>query len=318
MRVLVVTNMYPTPDKPAFGTFVRDQVESLRALGVDVDVFFMDGKASRLNYLRAFWGLRRWLGTHAPYDLIHAHYVFSGLVALSQRRLPVVLTHHGIEVVLGWQGYLCRWVTPRADAVIVTSGVVKRALADDRAVVIPCGVDFGLFAPMPKEEARARLGLPRDAKLVLFAGEPRPEKRLDIIQAAVQRLSVEDASVRLVVASDRPHQEVPLYMNACDALALASEFEGSPMVIKEAMACNLPIVSVNVGDVDEIIGDTEGCYLCARTPEDMADKLRLALAWDRRTDGRQRVMHLSLDATARQILAVYEGALRARKGSRAG
>lgn len=318
MRVLVVTNMYPTQDKPAFGTFVRDQVESLRALGVDVDVFFMDGKASRLNYLRAFWGLRRWLGTHAPYDLIHAHYVFSGLVALSQRCLPVVLTHHGIEVVLGWQGYLCRWVTPRVDRVIVTSGVVKRALGDEDAVVIPCGVDMARFAPMPQAEARARLGLPRDAKLVLFAGEPRPEKRLDIIQAAVQRLSVEDASVRLVVASDRPHQEVPLYMNACDALALASEFEGSPMVIKEAMACNLPIVSVDVGDVAEIIGDTEGCYLCARTPEDMADKLRLALARGGRTDSRRRVAHLSLDATARQILAVYEGALRARKGPRVG
>lgn len=318
MRVLVVTNMYPTPDKPAFGTFVRDQVESLRALGVDVDVFFMDGKASRLNYLRAFWGLRRWLGTHAPYDLIHAHYVFSGLVALSQRRLPVVLTHHGIEVVLGWQGYLCRWVTPRVDRVIATSGVVKRALGDEDAVVIPCGVDMARFAPMPQAEARARLGLPRDAKLVLFAGEPRPEKRLDIIQAAVQRLSVEDASVRLVVASDRPHQEVPLYMNACDALALASEFEGSPMVIKEAMACDLPVVSVNVGDVAEIIGDTEGCYLCERTPEDMADKLRLALARGGRTDGRRRVAHLSLDATARQILAVYEGVLRARKGPRVG
>lgn len=318
MRVLVVTNMYPTQDKPAFGTFVRDQVESLRALGVDVDVFFMDGKASRLNYARGFGGLRRHLQRHAPYDLIHAHYVFSGLVALSQRRLPVVLTHHGIEVVLGWQGYLCRWVTPRADAVIVTSGVVKRALADDRAVVIPCGVDFGLFAPMPKEEARARLGLPPDGKLVLFAGEPRPEKRLDIIQAAVQRLSAEDASIRLVVASNRPHQEVPLYMNACDVLALASEFEGAPMVIKEAMACNLPIVSVNVGDVAEIIGDTEGCCLCERTPEDMATGLRLALAWGRRTDGRQRVMHLSLDATARQIGAVYEGVLRARQGSRVG
>ncbi len=314
MRVLVVTNMYPTPDKPAFGTFVRDQVESLRALGVEVDVFFMDGKASRLNYLRGFWGLRRWLGTHPRYDLIHAHYVFSGLVALSQRRLPVVLTHHGIEVVLGWQGYLCRWVTPRVDRVIVTSSVVKRALGYADAVVIPCGVDMTRFAPVPQADARARLGLPQDARLVLFAGEPRPEKRLEIIQAAVARLSAEDDRVRLVVASNCPHEEMPLYMSACDVLALASDFEGSPMVIKEAMACNLPIVSVDVGDVAEILGDTEGCYLCERAPEDMADKLRLALARGGRTDGRRRVAHLSLEATARQIQAVYEGVLAARKG----
>ncbi len=315
MRVLVVTNMYPTADKPAFGTFVRDQVESLRGLGVDLDVFFMDGKASRLNYARGFADLPRHLRRHAPYDLIHAHYVFSGLVALSQRRLPVVLTHHGIEVVLGWQGQLCRWVTPRVDAVIVTSGVVKRALGDEDAVVIPCGVDMARFAPMLQAEARARLGLPADAKLVLFAGEPRPEKRLEIIQAAVALLSAQDSRVQLVVASNRPHEEMPLYMNACDVLALASDFEGSPMVIKEAMACNLPIVSVDVGDVAEIIGDTDGCYLCARTPEDMAAKLRLALARGGRTDGRRRVAHLSLEATARQIVAVYERVLATRGGS---
>jgi len=316
MRVLVVTNMYPTADKPAFGTFVRDQVESLRAIGVDVDVFFMDGKASRLNYARGFADLRRRLRRHAPYNLIHAHYVFSGLVAISQRRLPVVLTHHGIEVVLGWQGHLCRWITPRVDAVIVTSRGVKRALGDEDAIVIPCGVDMARFAPMPQAEARARLGLPSDAKLVLFAGEPRPEKRLEIIQAAVGLLAAEDSRVQLVVASNRPHAEMPLYMNACDALALASDFEGSPMVIKEAMACNLPIVSVDVGDVAEIMGDTEGCYLCERTPEDMAAKLRLALARGERTDGRQRVAHLSLEATARQILAVYERVLATRRESR--
>ncbi len=316
MRVLVVTNMYPTADKPAFGTFVRDQVESLRAIGVDVDVFFMDGKASRLNYARGFADLRRRLRRHAPYNLIHAHYVFSGLVAISQRRLPVVLTHHGIEVVLGWQGHLCRWITPRVDAVIVTSRGVKRALGDEDAVVIPCGVDMARFAPMPQAEARARLGLPSDAKLVLFAGEPRPEKRLEMIQAAVGLLAAEDSRVQLVVASNRPHEEMPLYMNACDALALASDFEGSPMVIKEAMACNLPIVSVDVGDVAEIMGDTEGCYLCERTPEDMAAKLRLALARGGRTDGRRRVAHLSLEATARQILAVYERVLATRRESR--
>jgi len=316
MRVLVVTNMYPTADKPAFGTFVRDQVESLRAIGVDVDVFFMDGKASRLNYARGFADLRRRLRRHAPYNLIHAHYVFSGLVAISQRRLPVVLTHHGIEVVLGWQGHLCRWITPRVDAVIVTSRGVKRALGDEDAVVIPCGVDMARFAPMPQAEARARLGLPSDAKLVLFAGEPRPEKRLEMIQAAVGLLAAEDSRVQLVVASNRPHEEMPLYMNACDALALASDFEGSPMVIKEAMACNLPIVSVDVGDVAEIMGGTEGCYLCERTPEDMAAKLRLALARGGRTDGRRRVAHLSLEATARQILAVYERVLATRRESR--
>ena len=307
MRVLAVTNMYPNEREPALGTFVRDQVESLRALGVEMDVFFMDGKASRWNYLRGFGQLRRHLRAHPPYDLIHAHYVFSGLVALGQRRLPIVLTHHGIEVVLGWQGWLCRLVTPRVDQVIVTSPEVKRALGEERAHVIPCGIDMNRFAPMPRHEARARLGLPVDRKLVLFAGEPRPEKRLEIIHAAVDLLSAEDSSIELMMATNRPHEEVPLFMNASDALALASDFEGSPMVVKEAMACNLPVVSVDVGDVAEVIGGTEGCYLCERTPEDMAAKLRLALARGGRTDGRAKVVErLSLEATACRILAIYE------------
>lgn len=315
MRVLVVTNMYPNPAMPASGTFVRDQVESLRALGVEMDVFFIDGKTSTWNYFRAFPQFRRWLGARAPYDLVHAHYVFSGLVALAQRRAPVLLTHHGIEVILGWQGWLCHLVTPLVDRVIVTSAEVKRALGVERADVIPCGIDMSRFAPVPVQEARAALGLPQDRSLVLFAGGLRPEKRIDIIQAAVALLAAGDPDVELVIATNRPHDEVPLYMSACDVLALASDFEGSPMVIKEAMACNLPIVSVDVGDVAEVIGGTEGCFLCERTPEDMAAKLRLALDRGGRTDGRKAVAHLSLEASARKILHIYEE-MAATRGAR--
>jgi len=312
MRVLVVTNMYPNPREPALGTFVRDQVESLRDLGVDMDVLFIDGKASRWNYLRGFPQLRRWLRGHAPYDLIHAHYVFSGLVALAQRQAPMVLTHHGIEVVLGWQGSLCRLVTPLADRVIVTSPVVREKLGLPDADVIPCGIDMARFAPMPQDEARRAVGFSEERKLVLFVGELRPEKRLGVVRGAVELLAARDASVELVIATDRPHDEIPLYMNACDVLALASDFEGSPMVIKEAMACNLPVVSVDVGDVAELIGGTEGCYLCQQTPEDMAAKLQMALEGGGRTDGRKAVAHLSLEATARQILSVYEEVVAAK------
>jgi glycosyltransferase involved in cell wall biosynthesis len=313
MRVLVVTNMYPNPQMPASGTFVRDQVESLRALGVESDVFFIDGKASTWNYFRAFPQFWRHLRTHPRYDLIHAHYVFSGAVALAQRRVPVLLTHHGIEVILGWQGWLCRLVTPLAARVIVTSPEVKRLLRSARAEVIPCGIDMERFMPMPRDEARARLDLPLDKKLILFAGALRPEKRVEIIQAAAQIVAAEDPSAELLIATNRPYDEIPLYMIACDVLALASDFEGSPMVIKEAMACNLPIVSVNVGDVAEVIRNTEGCYLCERTPEDMAAKLSLALQWGKRTDGRAKVAHLSLEATARRIFTIYEEMVVARE-----
>jgi len=305
MRVLAVTNMYPNPREPALGTFVRDQVESLRDLGVDMDVLFIDGKASRWEYLAGFGRLRWWLRTHPPYDLIHAHYIFSGLVAKSQRRLPVLLTHHGIEVVLGWQGTLCRVATPWMDRVIVTSEAVRNALPRVRTDLVPCGIDTERFRPMDRGEARARLGLPAEGGLVLFAGEPRPEKRLDVIRAAMDELRRLGTDAELVTAAGRPHADVPLFMNACDVLVLASDFEGSPMVIKEAMACNLPIVSVDVGDVAQVVRGTEGCALCRREPGDVADKLQRALRRGGRTDGRGAVMHLSQPEIARRILGIY-------------
>jgi len=116
----------------------------------------------------------------------------------------------------------------------------------------------------------------------------------------------EDESVELVLATGQPHERIPLYMNACDVLALASDYEGSPVVIKEAMACNLPIVSVDVGDVAQVIGGTVGCYICRRDPADMAQNLKRALERGQRTDGRRVIQRLGLDATVNSLLRIYE------------
>ncbi len=312
MRVLVVTNMYPTTERPAFGVFVREQVESLRRKGVQVDVLFIDGQASTWNYLRGFGQVRRQLRA-APYDIVHAHYVFSGIMARAQLRRPLVVTFHGAGEMFGWVGWLCRMLAPLADAFTVTSAQHEAALGARGAHVIPCGIDTALFRPLPMAEARRRLGLPPDKKLVLFAADLRPEKRIDVARAAVEILRRDVPDVELLVVTGRPHEEVPLFMNACDALVLTSDAEGSPQVVKEAMACNLPIVSVDVGDVAEVIGGTEGCFLCQRTPEDVADKLRQALDWVQRTSGREAVLDLSLDRIADRIIAIYREVL-ARRG----
>lgn len=309
LRVLVMTNMYPTPQHPAFGTFVADQVEALRRRGLEMDVLFINPRESKWNYARGPFLLRRHLARN-HYDLIHAHYVFCGLIAATQRRLPVVLTHHGIEVLAGWTAPLSRLASRLTQATIVTSPAMARRLPG-RPVVIPCGIDLELFRPMPQEEARHALGLPMEPKLVLFAGEPRPEKRLDLAEAGVEALRRRwPDPVELVTAVGQPHERIPLYMNACDVLVLTSDYEGSPMVVKEAMACGLPIVSTDVGDVAEVMGDTEGCYLCRQDAADIAEKLAMALAFGRRTDGRRRVEHLSLDAVAGRIHQVYEETLR--------
>ena len=314
MKVLVLTNMYPTLDMPTLGTFVRDQVKALRKEGVDVDVFFFNGRKNRLNYLWAIFRLWAWLLSHR-YDLVHAHYVFSGIVARTQFLHPVVLTQHGPEVFMTWERFPCRMITPLVDKVIVVSQEQKRKLGYKKAVVIPCGIDFDLFSPMPRDETRRKLNLSPEKKLVLWAGEYlRPEKRYDIVEAGVALARERAPSVERVLSSRQPHDLVPLDMNACDVLLLVSDGEGSPMVIKEAMACNMPIVSVPVGDVAEVIGGTDGCYLCSQDPSDVAEKLRLALSRPGRTNGREVIKHMEQGSIAKRIIALYKEVLQEKNG----
>ena len=312
MKVLVVTNMYPTPEKPALGTFVKEQVDSLKKEGVDVDVFCVDGSKNKLGYLLGLF--RFWARLlHKRYDIIHAHYVFSGLIARAQYLYPVVLTHHGLEVFMTWQRFPSRVITPLVDQVILVSEEQKRNLGCKNAEIIPCGINLEFFKPVPKEEARRKLNLPLDKKLVLWVGNHlRPEKRFDIVEAAIALARAKDPSIELVLVDGQPHDVVPLYMNAGDAVLLVSDAEGSPMVIHEAMACNLPVVSVPVGDVPEVIRDTEGCYLCTQKPEDVAEKLAMALKYPGRTSGREHIQYMDEGATARHIINLYQQVLQKR------
>lgn len=312
MKVLVVTNMYPTVTMPAFGTFVHDQVQALRRAGVEVDVFFVNGRQSTWNYLWGFLRFWRFL-CGRRYDLIHAHYVLSGVIARAQWGHKLVLTHHGPEV-LGWphpwQRWVCLLLTPLCDEAIYVSEEIRRALRDEDGWVIPCGVNLDDFNPLPRDEARARLDLPQDKRLVLWAGEHwRPEKLFHLVEQAMARVQAELPDAELVLLTKKPHDVVPVYMSACDALVLTSAAEGSPMVVKEAMACNLPVVSVRVGDVPDVIGDTPGCALAARDPADIAAKLVAVLREPQRTDGRSRIQHLRHDRIASRLIEVYAHAL---------
>jgi teichuronic acid biosynthesis glycosyltransferase TuaC len=314
MKVLVLTNMYPSAEKPASGTFVWEQVEALRKEGVDIDVFLVDGREHKINYLWGIFRLWGWLLTHR-YDLIHAHYVFSGLIARTQFVLPVVLTHHGLEAFMTWQRIPSRLINPFVKKVILVSQDQKTRLGYAKAEVIPCGINLELFRPIPKIKAREELNLPLDKKLVLWVGQQtRPEKRFDIAQEAISLARQKDPSIELVLVCGQPHDLMPLYMNACDVLPLVSDGEGSPMVIKEAMACNLPIVSVPVGDVPEVIKGTDGCYLCSQEPADVAEKLLLAVNYPNRTNGREKVKHLEQSIIAKRIVAAYQEVLRKKHG----
>ena len=312
MKVLVLTNMYPSKKRRYFGIFIEEQVASLRNQGIEVDVLFVNGLENKLNYLWGFFRLWGTLLTHR-YDLIHAHYVFSGMIARAQFLCPVVLTHHGPEF-WNWQFTPCRIITPMMDKIILVSPEMYDRLKFEKAEVIPCGINFDLFKPMPKGQAREELGLSQDKKLILWVGDfTRPEKRFDIVKEAVALAQQKDPTIEFVLVASQPHHAIPTYMNAGDVLLLTSDAEGSPMVIKEAMACNTPIVSVPVGDVAEVIGGTDGCYLCTQDPTDVAEKLHMALGYGKRTDGREKIGHLELSQIAKRIISQYQEVLGQKK-----
>jgi len=328
MRVLVFTAMWPTPERPEFGSFVRSQVDSLRDYGVSVELLVLDGRWRKLIYPKGVAQLRRRLA-ETPVDLVHAHYSYVGAVARTQWRVPIVLTYHGDDL-LGTPDSDGKY--SRASKVIAAGGSVLGQFVDSIIVqnvdmarrfrrqdvhVIPHEVDLDLFQPVDRNVARAQLGLDADRPYVLFAASPYvPRKNFPLAERAVELIRGQMPEVELVVVHQDPQPKLALYMSACDVLAFPSRQEGSPNIIKQAMACNLPMVASPVGDIPELIGATDGCHVAEPDAEEYARLLLSELQQRRRTDGRQAMAHLTPQRVAARVVDVYEQTLRARDGRR--
>jgi glycosyltransferase involved in cell wall biosynthesis len=321
MRVLVATAMYPKPERPAFGSFVKTQVESLRKAGVDVDVFVLDGPNRKLMYPKAVSELRRRVRI-ADYDLVHAHYSYVGAVARMQRRVPLLLTFHGDDI-LGTVDERGR-TTPTSrlisaagrrlgelvEGVIVQTEQMARRFRRSDVHVIPHEVDLETFRPVDRDRARAELGLDPERRYVLFAASPAiPVKNFRLAESAVELLGRLGLECELIVVHQEPQSRLALYMSACDALAFPSWQEGSPNIVKQAMACNMPIVGTDVGDVRALISATLGCHVVPHGEEAFAAGLRQELELRRRTNGRDAVKHLSCELVAGRLIRAYEQTL---------
>lgn len=322
LSVLMLTSEWPH-DAGHTAHFVRRQVRFLEAAGLRIEVLPFRGAKNPFKYARAWLETRRRLA-RGDFDLVHAQFGQSALVAFP-KRVPLVVTFRGDDLlgVIGRDGrsttygrvlqWLCRLAARGADAVIVVSEHMTRQL-DPRARtpvhVIPSGIDFELFRPLAQAPARARLGLPADERLILFVGDPEDaRKRYSLARHAVQLLDA-GQHARLVVAWRIPHGEVPDYMAACDALVFTSLQEGSPNAVKEALACNLPVVSVPVGDVAERLAGVAGCELCAdERPETIAAALARVLARREPIDGRSAVRQLDEHLLTQQVIGIYRAAV---------
>jgi len=318
VRVLELTNMYPEPARPAWGSFIKSQIDSLNAAGVDIDVQVIRGHASKLEYFRAIFELRRRLRSER-YDLVHAHYGLSGIVALMQRRVPVVISYCGDDLFghADSKGriiktglplmYLQRYVARFADRVVVKSRESAGKIPGVPCDVIPNGVDLNLFSPLPMLDCRRELGLDQEKNYVLFPyGIDRARKNYLLLADALEILARRHGiEAHPLVISDVPNEQIPLYMNAANVLALTSFWEGSPNAVKEAMACNTPIVSVDVGDVRELIGDLPGNELVGYDADELADALATALSAPAMSRARESMGRLSLEAVAAKIIEIY-------------
>ena len=302
MRVLIVANH----NKGVFVPFIIEQVNALKQLGIEVDYFGIHGKGIR-GYLSNRSALKAKIREYHP-DLIHAHYGLSGLLANLQRRVPVVTTFHGSDIHEGGRNLLFSrlaiWLS--AYSIFVTEQLQKQAgFHSSNQCALPCGIDTTAIFPMERTKARQLLGWNVEGKYVLFAGAfDNDVKNSPLAKAAVALIP----DAHLMEMRGYTREQVNWAMNAANCLLMTSHREGSPQVVKEALTCGTPVVSVDVGDVKEMTNGIDGCYVTAYDAQRIADGLKQAFVFQGKTKGPQRIAERSLsnEVIAKKIIDIYQ------------
>ena len=326
MRALVVSNMLPDDAHPERGSFVRDQVAALRALGdLDVELYeFPPGARSLVSAARA---LRRLYGGPStlsrrpaaqPFDLVHAHFGLTAWPALAVPARVRALTVHGTDLSHPRTRLATAAALPSVDLLAAVSASLVEELpggaARRRAQVLPCGVDVERFSPLSRTQARSELGLDPDAPSLLFPADPdRPEKRHDLAAALAASLG---AQLRTLGAVEP--REVHLWINAANAVVVPSDREGFGLAVLEALACDVPVLATPVGIHAEALDGIQGT-LCAPFDIELwrsTAAVHLAAA-EPRVAGRASAERFSARAMAARVAAAWRAAL-ARSGQPSG
>ena len=317
MRVLIVTNMYPSPSRPELGSFVADQVAALRRIPeveLELFAFASDGAAA---YARAAADLARLrlargrrtprTGDRRPFDIVHAHFGLTLWPALAAPGRARAVTLHGTDLAHPRS----RRITLAGLRFIDLIGVVSEALARElapsatagaRVAVLPCGVDTTRFAPIDRRQARTALRLAPDRPYLLFPADPaRPEKRHDLALTLAQRHQVE-----LLTLGHVPPAEVPLWVNAANAVLVPSDREGFGLAVLEALACDVPVLATAVGIHAEALAGVSGTY-CGPFDQQRWDQALAPhlLSADPRVDGRDRAQGFSTERMAARLVDAW-------------
>jgi len=311
MRALIVTNMYPTAERPARGRFVHDQVQALRRGGqaqIDVRDFAPGGPGA---YVRAAGRLARaGRARSAPaYDVVHAHFGLTAWPALAAPARAHLVTLHGTDLAHPRSRAITLAAARRLDLVAAVSARLAETVpswASRRPVaVLPCGVDLHRFGRIDRADARRALGLDPGLPCLLFPADPsRPEKRFD-------RASEVAGEVALLTLENVRPEAVGLYINAASAVLVPSEREGFGLATLEALACDVPVLATPVGVAPEALAGVSGT-LCARYDR---ERWRRALAPhlsvpDPRVAGRGAAARYSSDVMAQRVLDAWRELLR--------
>jgi len=288
---------------------IKNQAESLIHQGIQLYFFTIRGRGVK-GYLKAIIALKKHL-KHKKYDVVHAHYSLSGYVASFAGAKPLVVSLMGSDVkVKSYSRFVIElfnlffW-----SKILVKSKDMKRTIDLKEALIIPNGVNFNEFKTIDKNIALKKTNWDSTKKHILFAANPnRPEKNFKLGKEAFDLLDSNE--IELHYLENIPNNKMINYYNSSDVVLLTSLWEGSPNVIKEAMACNIPIVSTDVGDVKEVIGNTRGCYLTKNDPENISVKIKEALNFNGKTTGSCNIKYLDSKVIASKIIKIYSSILK--------
>jgi glycosyltransferase involved in cell wall biosynthesis len=330
MKVLHIVSGLPSEDRPYFQPFIKSQLDSLSKQGIEIELLDIKGNESLLNYLKAIKRIKDII-SKKRIDLIHAHYGLCAIpIILSKVKIPTLLSLMGSDLLgsadkegnLTFRGkidrYISKYALKRVDYIIVKSQEMKNHIRkNDNVIVIPNGINFNTFKPENQEIVRKRMKIHRDDFVALFLGSPEEHRKNYLLANQAIKVYHEQYKhqIKLINPFGIKQEKVVDFMNSSDVLIMTSFWEGSPNVIKEAMACNLPIISVDVGDVKEIISNTFNCYLVEYSAGEIAKHLNYIFENRQRSNGRTRIEHLRDDIVASRIIDLYNEVLSKRQKS---